>query len=119
MKKTLLTSFGFEACVYDWASWKHGNDQNIKRAIKYSGEVAVDNTVTRDVLALFYYSKKCAYCGKRCGKKSRSIDHLTPLSRGGKHSIHNIVLACKGCNTEKDNMTLIEYILTKRETQCI
>ena len=39
-----------------------------------------------------------------------SVDHLTPLSRGGKWHIDNLVTACTFCNLKKGNKTLDEII---------
>lgn len=36
-----------------------------------------------------------------CGGRYPSIDHIIPLSAGGKHSWGNVALACRKCNTEK------------------
>lgn len=41
---------------------------------------------------------KCAYCGKR---KKLTMDHIQPLSRGGKHAVENIAPACLSCNARK------------------
>jgi 5-methylcytosine-specific restriction endonuclease McrA len=32
---------------------------------------------------------------------NRSIDHVTPLSRGGSHTKDNVVASCKSCNYAK------------------
>ena len=42
----------------------------------------------------------CAYCGKRC-KGKLTQDHITPLSKGGSHTLHNVVGACMSCNAKK------------------
>ena len=42
----------------------------------------------------------CAYCGKRC-KGRLTQDHITPLSKGGSHTLHNVIGACKSCNSRK------------------
>lgn len=44
------------------------------------------------------YNYCCAYCGKEC---YLTMDHVIPLSKGGKHVIENIVPACSECNTKK------------------
>jgi 5-methylcytosine-specific restriction endonuclease McrA len=41
----------------------------------------------------------CVYCGK----PGNSIDHVMPLSKGGKHEISNLVIACLPCNIRKSN----------------
>lgn len=43
---------------------------------------------------------RCAYCGKRC-KDKLTQDHITPLSKGGNHTLSNIIGACHNCNSKK------------------
>lgn len=43
---------------------------------------------------------RCYYCGKlRKGKLTQ--DHILPLSKGGSHTLHNVIAACQPCNSEK------------------
>jgi 5-methylcytosine-specific restriction endonuclease McrA len=51
-------------------------------------------------------SKKCYLCGE---KDSEHIDHVIPLSRGGSHSIGNLLGACSACNLSKGAKLLIQY----------
>lgn len=44
--------------------------------------------------------QRCYYCGKRC-KGHLTQDHIQPLSQGGSHTLHNIIGACKPCNSKK------------------
>ena len=46
------------------------------------------------------YDHRCVYCGKRV-KGHLTQDHLTPLSKGGSHTVSNIVPACGRCNRKK------------------
>lgn len=50
-------------------------------------------------------SKSCVYCGGA----SEHIDHVVPLSRGGRHSIGNLVPSCAKCNMAKSNKFLVEW----------
>lgn len=50
----------------------------------------------------------CQYCGQRFDSKDLSIDHVVPISRGGKHSWQNVVCACINCNKIKGNKTPAE-----------
>jgi len=44
---------------------------------------------------------ECAYCGIK--SKSLTVDHVIPLSKGGKSNFENCVAACKNCNAKKGN----------------
>lgn len=46
----------------------------------------------------------CQYCGS---KKSLTIDHVIPKSKGGEDTWENMVVACAPCNTKKGH-TLLE-----------
>lgn len=56
----------------------------------------------------------CAYCGA-CGPLH--MDHVVPLSRGGTHSIGNVLPACVGCNLGKHAMFLAEWKLRKKREE--
>lgn len=45
----------------------------------------------------------CFYCRTELTNENRTIDHYVPLSRGGEHSISNIVCCCNSCNSSKQN----------------
>ena len=48
-------------------------------------------------------SNRCQYCGLQ--KKSLSIDHVIPRSRGGQDCWENVITACLACNIQKGNKT--------------
>jgi len=45
------------------------------------------------------YDYKCAYCGT--SKKKLTQDHIIPISKGGEHTVQNVIPACMRCNREK------------------
>jgi len=45
---------------------------------------------------------ECVYCGS---KKSLTIDHVIPKSKGGDNSWHNMVTCCNQCNFKKADRT--------------
>ncbi len=51
---------------------------------------------------------ECVYCGDST-RKTLTLDHVIPQSKGGKDSWDNLVTACKRCNSEKSDLTLEEY----------
>lgn len=58
---------------------------------------------------LVEFGHACAYC--RGGGVPLEVDHLTPLSRGGRHEAANVVPACRSCNATKGSRTLLESFM--------
>lgn len=52
---------------------------------------------------------ECYYCHRKVGRDSLTMDHVLPLSRGGKSKKGNIVPACKQCNSKKKYLLPIEW----------
>lgn len=48
----------------------------------------------------------CCLCG---AKGNIHIDHIIPLSRGGRHAIGNLQPLCASCNLSKSNKFLVEF----------
>ncbi len=46
----------------------------------------------------------CQYCGRSC-RKSPTLDHIIPRSRGGTNAWENSVTACSRCNQRKGSKT--------------
>ena len=46
---------------------------------------------------------RCQYCGRKFPSSELSLDHVVPISRGGKSSWENVVCACLPCNVRKGN----------------
>ena len=53
----------------------------------------------------------CHYCKKKISPSELTMDHIVPLSRGGKSEKGNIVPSCKKCNSEKKYLTPVDIIL--------
>ena len=51
---------------------------------------------------------RCRYCDKKLGKQTTTIDHIIPVSRGGKSSYDNCVACCVSCNNVKGDRTPAE-----------
>jgi 5-methylcytosine-specific restriction endonuclease McrA/endogenous inhibitor of DNA gyrase (YacG/DUF329 family) len=55
------------------------------------------------------YGECCAYCGVWVGLDEIEMDHVTPVARGGRHSIGNLLPACRSCNGSKNDQLLIAW----------
>ena len=53
------------------------------------------------------HAYRCAYCGER--PAVLEMDHVIPLTRGGRHAIANILPSCPSCNRSKSSSLLIEW----------
>jgi hypothetical protein len=72
------------------------------------------------------HGTKCHYCGKEMdfkkavGRKFNgdmaTIEHLTPLSRGGEHTFENTVLACRFCNISRGAKSQEDFKKYRSET---
>jgi len=51
----------------------------------------------------------CYYCQRQVRRDQLTMDHVVPLSRGGKSKKGNIVPACKECKSKKKYMLPLEW----------
>ena len=75
-----------------------------RRAIKRDG-----NVTSEQVLELKKNAKVCYWC--KCDLKNVKvhIDHIFPLSKGGQHTINNLVVSCSKCNLSKSAKDPLEF----------
>jgi 5-methylcytosine-specific restriction endonuclease McrA len=52
---------------------------------------------------------ECYYCHKSFPPKELTLDHLVPVSRGGRTTKGNCVPCCKECNNRKQSLTPVEW----------
>lgn len=85
-----------------------------RRALKY-GNTPLDEmlTSTEWLAILAEANGHCAYCDKEA---KLTLDHVIPLSKGGKHSKDNVVPACGHCNDSKGIKTLEEWVSSVMRT---
>lgn len=93
--------------------WRKVNKESIylrnrarKLKIKEFDKVSQDfiNKIKTEIL-------NCVYCNIKLDDINRHIDHIVPLSKGGKHSPNNITLCCKTCNLSKGSKQLDTWLL--------
>ena len=59
----------------------------------------------------------CAWCAKDCTDRFH-IDHVQPLSRGGRHVVSNLCIACPRCNIKKNAKALDDWLLEIERHRC-
>ena len=81
-----------------------------KRILKSSGGSKVKQ---EDIDRLYLKQNgKCVVC-KISLKKGYHIDHIEPISRGGKHWTGNLQLLCRRCNLQKSSKDPIEFMQSR------
>lgn len=80
----------------------------LRRIYKRYIPLSKKNILTRD-------NHTCQYCGSKPGK-SITIDHIIPISRGGKDEWENLVACCLKCNNDKNNKLPSEVGMTLSKT---
>ncbi len=59
-----------------------------------------------DIKKIFERDKVCVYCGK---SRHLELDHIVPISKGGKSIFNNFVVACRYCNPSKSNKDVFDW----------
>lgn len=55
-------------------------------------------------------ARRCHYCQARFTKENPpTLDHITPLAKGGTHTLDNLIAACRTCNCSKGKKDPTEY----------
>lgn len=86
---------------------------NNKSKIRYGYDIGeVTGEQYKEMMEFF--NNKCAYTGEEFDNKihrlRKTIDHIIPLSEGGKNVIWNIVPCTKSANSSKNKRSLDEWI---------
>ena len=59
----------------------------------------------------------CHYCGRKFPPSELTMDHIVPLSRGGRSTKGNIVPCCKECNNSKKYTMPVDEILAELDRE--
>ncbi|MBW2367212.1 MAG: HNH endonuclease [Deltaproteobacteria bacterium] len=83
---------------FDW------DDRDIKR----------ERRRARDLRDTQWWKRKlakglCHYCNAAILPKELTMDHIVPLSRGGRSTKGNVVACCKDCNNKKKHLLPMEW----------
>lgn len=68
----------------------------------------------RELRKTQWWKRKCAagvcfYCRKKIKPGELTMDHIVPVTRGGKSTKGNVVPVCKECNNRKKYLLPIEW----------
>lgn len=92
----------------DTAKLSSLNSTHKRKAIIKNGDVT-----TQQLKELYQNTKNCYWCDCKLEKGNIHLDHYVALSKGGTHSINNLVLSCPTCNMQKYNKDPIEFAKQK------
>lgn len=98
--------------------WRANNPEKVGAATARRAKAELEGNATPKLIEAKWEAgdKTCILCGeptdptlKAPHNASRTIEHLTPIARGGRHDLDNIDFAHYGCNARKQDRTLEEY----------
>ena len=94
-----------EAVRAAYHRWRNKNIAKERLRITTRRSLLKDSPELRTFMANLL-SQPCRYCG---ATENITVDHVVPLSRGGKHEQANLAPACSSCNSSKGARTLDEW----------
>lgn len=101
-------------------AWRKLNNEKVneyaRNAKSKRRELEKSSTITYSKFSKWTKTqpKVCKYCGEDCSSNYH-VDHVIPLSKGGKHDLSNLTIACQTCNISKGNKSLEEWEPRRKE----
>lgn len=91
----------------DWAA-ANRDRKNFAQRLRRARQAAASGEVSfEDWCGLLdRHGRRCAYCG---AEGEPTVDHRTPLARGGSNRIDNLLPACRSCNLRKGTKDELEF----------
>jgi 5-methylcytosine-specific restriction endonuclease McrA len=79
-----------------------------------SSDIAAQKHKARELRASQWWKRRCAkgrchWCDQAVAPRELTMDHIVPISRGGKTTKSNVVPACKACNNKKKQLLPLEW----------
>lgn len=85
--------------------WNHRDEAIARAEARRVVEEVGDLTVELWRRIRDNFASMCAYCPA----EATSMDHVVPISAGGRHTASNVVPACKSCNSRKSAAPLLTW----------
>jgi hypothetical protein len=95
----------------EWSQTPTGKACGVKNAAnRRARQLAAEGSFTAEDIKNLYATQggRCYYCSVEI-KSGYHIEHMIPLSRGGRNDVSNICLACAPCNLSKHTKTAEEF----------
>jgi 5-methylcytosine-specific restriction endonuclease McrA len=93
--------------------WRANNPLRVRKQAsdRRARKLAAPGSHTLDDIAAIFLAQggRCAGCGILLTVKTRTVDHITPLSRGGSNDKRNLQIMCRSCNSSKRARDAIEF----------
>lgn len=89
-----------------WRAKNRERTNFLTRQYAYLKKNAIGSHSLEEIRKLYSINPTCPYYGVR---KSNSIDHISPLSKGGSNDYKNLIACCVNCNSSKKSKTLWEW----------
>ena len=98
-----------KAAIKDWRrrNVDKSNAITARRRARLLNAPINDFTAAQWAEVKSWYQHRCVYCSKA---KPLTQDHIVPLSKGGSHTLSNIVPACRNCNSRKHNNPSAKFV---------
>ncbi|MCL4488869.1 MAG: HNH endonuclease [Chloroflexi bacterium] len=77
-----------------------------------------DGTLTVEFLGRMFgeaEGRPCPYCGEYMNRRTKSLDHMVPLSKGGLHGTVNVIICCNRCNSAKRDRDFGDWVSRLQE----
>jgi len=95
------------ACVvHEWAEHQPEIIESVRMRDKKYRKATWARVRRQVAVVLLTPDAKCVYCGS---VEDLTLDHIKPQSLGGTHDISNLVVACRTCNSSKNDKTVEEW----------
>jgi 5-methylcytosine-specific restriction endonuclease McrA len=77
-------------------------------------DIKAERRRARELRASQWWKRRCAkgschYCGQSVPPGELTMDHIVPISRGGRSIKGNVVASCKECNNAKRHLLPMEW----------
>lgn len=111
-----------EACMARNRLWIENHPEERRRHKIRSGakrkaillNCYAEHITQEEILELLALYPNCPYCDVYLTRENTQLDHVYPLSKGGQHTIFNLMPCCAVCNNKKQNKLPINWFISAR-----